>query len=437
MALVAAGCEILVSNELMPDRHSLFEHNFPSTAAVTGDIWHQIAEIVKQARERLKGRELDLLYATPPCQGMSKNGRGKLLSAVRSGKKPPFDERNRLILPTLKLASELQPRTILFENVPEMANTVVLDEGGEAFLILDLIQCRLGPEYVGRGEVIEFADYGVPECRQRLITIFSREPTMRRWFESTGTYLPEATHSKSGRGGRQPWVTLRDVISEFPPIDAGERSRAVSEVPFHRVPLLDESKYWWVRHTPPEKSAFDNQCVSCGFSGNPSHVARRGKDGINRTSDATPIRCMKCGAVLPRPSVQREGRHEIMRGFTSAYKRMSYDEPASTLTRNLSYACSDNKLHPEQNRVLSLREAFRVHTIDRFPYEWKRKDGKPVSDKLVREVIGESVPPEGLRVIVEHLVKVRCGSMVPSQAPKFGPLFNARKQESVPLGSGD
>lgn len=368
---------------------------------------------------------------------MSKNGRGKLLNAIRSGQRPPFDERNRLILPTLRIASELKPRTVLFENVPEMANTVVLDERGEALLVLDLIRERLGPEYVGRGEVVEFADYGVPECRQRLITIFSRDPDMHRWFEATGTFLPPASHSRNGRSGRLPWVTLRDAISEFPAIDAGDATRAASEVPFHRVPLLDESKYWWVRHTPPEKSAFDNQCVACGFTRNPSHVARRGSDGINRTSDSTPVYCLECGAVLPRPSVQREGKHEIMRGFASAYKRMSYDEPASTLTRNLSYACSDNKLHPEQNRVLSLREAFRVHTIDRFPYEWKRKDGKPVSDKLIREVIGESVPPDGLRRIVGHLLNISAGSLRPAQAPGFGTLFSGRRQESVPHGYVD
>jgi DNA (cytosine-5)-methyltransferase 1 len=48
----------------------------------------------------LSGVELDILFATPPCQGMSKNGRGKLLQGIREGKKPSLDSRNRLIIPT-------------------------------------------------------------------------------------------------------------------------------------------------------------------------------------------------------------------------------------------------------------------------------------------------------------------------------------------------
>ncbi len=99
-----------------------------------------------------------------------------------------------------------------------------------------------------------------------------------------------------------------------------------------------------------------------------------------------------------------------MRGYTSAYKRMPYDKPASALTRNLSYACSDNKLHPEQNRVLSLYEAFRIHSLDHYSYQWERLDKKRVSDKTIREIIGESIPPFGLQRIINHLTDIYKGS---------------------------
>ena len=111
-----------------------------------------------------------------------------------------------------------------------------------------------------------------------------------------------------------------------------------------------------------------------------------------------------------------------MRGYTSAYKRMSFDKPASALTRNLSYACSDNKLHPEQNRVLSLKEAFRVHSLEHYSYEWRRADEKPVSDKTIREVLGESIPPQGLQAIVDHLVRIYNGET--RDIEMFGPLFS-------------
>ena len=422
LAVRQSGFDILASNEKLEDRHALFAFNFPSTCAVTGDISEQSDRIEFETRQRLRGRELHLLYATPPCQGMSKNGRGKLLSAVRAGRKPPLDERNRLILPTMRLASRLRPETVLLENVPEMADTMILDERGSPTSILGYVERTLGTEYVGRAEVVEFADYGVPQCRQRLITVYSRNPRIADWLRNCGTLMPMPTHSADGCNGKDRWLTVRDAIEGLPPLDSGSPECASSDVPFHRVPLLDEMKYWWVHNTAPGRSAFDNQCCACGFAQNQTHGSARDKAGVNRASRTTPLHCERCGEMLPRPSVERNGKRELMRGYTSAYKRMSYDKPASALTRNLSYACSDNKLHPEQNRVLSLFEAFRIHTLDRYDYAWQRADGRKVSDKTIREVIGESVPPAGLQVIVDHLVDVLEGEKSPLE--ELGPLFS-------------
>jgi DNA (cytosine-5)-methyltransferase 1 len=428
LALGSAGFEILVSNEILEDRHALFAFNFPETTLITGDIRKHIDRIENRTRSRLKEDDLVLLYATPPCQGMSKNGRGKLLNAIRAGRRPPLDERNRLIVPTMELACRLRPEIVLFENVPEMRDTLILDERGDPIGIIDFVKKRLGPEYRGRAEIVEFADYGVPQCRQRLITVFGRNRRLADWFEKYGTFMPPRTHSSDGRAGTSRWVTVRNAIEEFPPLDAADKDSAVSRIPYHRVPLLDPMKYWWVKNTPAEKSAFDNQCVRCGYTRNRNHSARRDRNGINRASHSTPLYCEKCGEMLPRPSVERDGRRELMRGYTSAYKRMSYDRPASALTRNLSYACSDNKLHPEQNRVLSLREAFRIHTVDRYVYRWERPDGKKPSDKTVREVIGESIPPAGLQAIIDHLVDIYRGRE--SKQAMFGPLFHPRSPPS-------
>jgi len=421
LAIRRAGFDIVLSSELLEDRHSVFKANFPATRAVSGDIWETKSEILSSVRSQLNGSELDLLYATPPCQGMSKNGRGKLLSSIRAGLKPSKDLRNRLIIPTMEIASELRPRTILLENVPEMASTAIVDGSGREVSIIEHIAQTLGSEYVGRAEVVEFADYGVPQCRQRLITIFSRDDRMREWFRAFQTFLPSPTHCQYGRNGRKTWVTVREAIGSLPKLDAKNSQSAVSAIPFHRVPVLDEMKYWWVENTPTGRGAFDNQCCICGYSENPIHGARREVDGVNRASRSTPLHCEKCGSLLPRPSVEREGERVLMRGFTSAYKRMSYDKPSSALTRNLSYACSDNKLHPEQNRVLSLYEAFCLHTLDQYEYRWIRDDGKRVSDKTIREIIGESIPPAGLQKIVDHLAKI--ANDTANGFEQSGPLF--------------
>ena len=115
--------EVLLSCELIEDRHQVYLHNFPNTFQVTGDIWQKQGVIVEKTKELLKGEALDILFATPPCQGMSKNGRGKLLQGIREGRKPSLDSRNRLIIPTLEIARALKPRLVVFENVPEMEST--------------------------------------------------------------------------------------------------------------------------------------------------------------------------------------------------------------------------------------------------------------------------------------------------------------------------
>jgi DNA (cytosine-5)-methyltransferase 1 len=169
---------------------------------------------------------------------------------------------------------------------------------------------------------------------------------------------------------------------------------------------LSDEKHFWVRHTPPGKGAFDNQCVNSGclFSGNPVHGSQHDESGINRANKTTPVRCVKCGELLPRPWVVEGGEHRLMSGFTSAYKRMRGDLPSSALTRNLSYACSDQKLHPREHRVLSLHEAFILHTIADYPFQWRRADGKRIYDKTIREIIGESIPPKGLETIFKHIL---------------------------------
>src|SRR5262249_34418790 len=143
-------------------------------------------------------------------------------------------------------------------------------------------------------------------------------------------------------------------------------------IPFHRVPVLDPKKYEWIRHTRAGRSAFDNQCIhpECGFQGNQTHGASPTEEGINRAHKDTPLYCQRCKALLPRPYTETKEGIRLMSGYPSAYKRMEADLPAPALTRNLSYPCSDQKLPPTQNRVLSLAEAMKIHTLDRYDFRW-------------------------------------------------------------------
>ena len=414
LALNAAGAKVLVANEIVPERVSLFRRNFPETRMIEGDIWSRKDEIIRSTRAALGDRTLDIMLASPPCQGMSKNGRGKLLWEIRNNGRAPMDPRNQLIIPALQIAQALQPRLVVFENVPEMERTAIMDpESGELIGILDYAKRALGPSYAGSWRTLEFADYGVPQNRQRLITIFTRETSILQALrEGRATLHPDPTHSSTGSNGLPRWRSVRDTIGGLEPLDARSADSARSKTnPLHFVPLLDQDKYFWVSNTPEGSSAFDNQCVnpSCGFDANQTHRASRTKEGINRASCETPIRCERCNSVLPRPWVRVDGDFRLMKGFTSAYRRMDWDKPATTLTRNFPYACSDKKIHPSQNRTLSIYEAMLLNTISDHDYTWELADRKPAPKKVIYDVIGESIPPRPLQIVFEHLIQLLQG----------------------------
>lgn len=413
--LSAAGYDVIAANEISQDRAALYALNFPDTKIFVDDAWNTCSPIIEFVNEKLRilnEPEVFLFIATPPCQGMSQNGAGTILNNVRKGQRPRFDPRNRLIIPALKVAQATRPRWVVFENVIGMKHTVIEDEDGSIKKIVDLIPHYLGSEYEGGFYAVEFADYGLPQRRQRLISVYTRDETAKRSFRCGAKFVPDATHDAKGLHGRKKWINLSEVLTGFRPLDAINAEKAVDPTNrLHRVPVLDPKKYEWIRHTPKKGSAFDNQCINpeCGFQENPTHGTTRGEDGINRANRGTPLHCVKCAALLPRPyTKETDGTLRIMSGYTSAYKRMCWDLPSPTLTQNLSYPCSDHKVHPSENRVLSLAEACKLQSISDYNYKWgsvvirgKKRDIAP--DTVIKDCIGESVPPLFTEILGRHL----------------------------------
>ena len=110
---------------------------------------------------RTPGAELDLIAGGPPCQGFSLIGR-RLVD----------DKRNQLIFHFFRLVSELRPRYFVMENVPGMAR------GSHATLLRQLVAEFEDAGYVfpeGKWSILNAADFGVPQERYRLFLIGSRE----------------------------------------------------------------------------------------------------------------------------------------------------------------------------------------------------------------------------------------------------------------------
>ena len=402
------GIKTVVACELLEERANLFKANNPDTKMFLGDIWELQEEIISYYQKNFTDNPF-ILLATPPCQGMSSNGMGKMLNYYRKGLRPKFDERNRLIIPAIQIIKKLQPDWIIFENVSNMGNTLIYDENEELVNIIDYIHKELGDSYVGAPEVINVADYGVPQSRVRLLTVFSKTKKGIKYFNNNLSYLPQKKYSKNGDLYTNKWITLRESISDFSELRAEKGYNKDSNNELHRVPILDEKKLFWLDHTPEGLSAFNNQCINpaCKFQENATHGSKHNHEGINKAKSDTPLYCSKCNSLLPRPYVEdkKTGKKRLMKGFVSAYKRMSWDLPASTLTQNFQYVSSDNKVHPSQTRVLSLAEALRLQTIDKYNYTFKI-DGKTVKDGLIRDTIGESVPPLIIDLLVKNILKI-------------------------------
>jgi DNA (cytosine-5)-methyltransferase 1 len=417
LGIQAAGLDIVLANELLPARVALYRANF-AHEMLEGDISEKKTDFIEQTQARLGTEELFLLYATPPCQGMSSNGMGKLKSEVALGRRNHEDQRNRLVIPAMDVAVALKPRWLLLENVPGMEKTEIRTTGTRSENIISYVRQRLGKDYVGGAEVIACEDFGVPQRRKRLLTIFTRDPAGKNFYARNGGsfFSPEM---------REPRVTLRDAIGSAPPLDAKVgKNEARWFHPYHFVPVMTDLKYHWVEHTKEGNTAFNNQCINpaCKSQTNPGHRDIKVDDKWV-SSKEIPIHCHECGHLLPRPHVLEGGRARLLRGFHSAYRRMSWDETARTLTQNFIYEASDNKIHPSQNRVLSVFEAMVLQTINRYDYAFQ-VDGKDISTAQIAEVIGESVPPYLIEKISRMMISV---SSTTNEAPR------GRRQTQSPL----
>jgi DNA (cytosine-5)-methyltransferase 1 len=250
-----AKVPVLGACELIPSRAALIKSNFPKTKVFEGDIWKLQDSYVKHFQSMLKGGRPWLLTLSPPCQGMSSNGAGRISAAIRQGNRPQEDERNRLILPGITILEQLKPDWFILENVRRMENTIIRNEKNRPENILDCLARRLHPlGYSIRANILDFRAYGVPHHRSRLITIGCRIPSLLKkapplqsvFSKVLSPFHPMATH---GGEGQPSFVNLRQSIGGLPKLDARDLLVDPSD-PYHCIPKWNDKQYFWMKHTP-------------------------------------------------------------------------------------------------------------------------------------------------------------------------------------------
>ena len=398
-----AGFRFVVQVEVDEQRAAIGAANFPRSTWLTRDVCGSVDEVA-DAYHVNTSRRLDLLVATPPCQGMSSSNpsRGKR----RSPRAHDLEAKNRLMLEVIPVAQRLRPRVIVAENVRPVLTLNVEYEGANR-TVIDHMRHHLS-DYEVFPVVVNVADYGIPQVRRRalVVAIHKGEPCLTDMSSQERAPLPSPTHSERPTNGALPWVGIRQWLQlmGYDPLDARCKAAAHGEHWLHFVPSYGSDRYMQVSQIPPNsgRSAFENgECPSCG---------------MQRVAEEL-ILCPSCDAVMRnRPYVERNGQPSLIKGFDSSYRRMRPERPAYTITTNSSHIGSDFKIHPWENRVLSILECADLQTLPRF-YDWTRaKENRTLY--LIRNLIGEAFPTYFTYLHGRVLAELLYASVPPPTGPE-------------------
>ncbi|CCA91331.1 DNA cytosine methyltransferase [Novosphingobium sp. PP1Y] len=154
-----AGFDVAAAVEIDPVHCAVHEFNFPDTAVIPRSVAELKGSDIRLAAG-IGTRPVDCVFGGPPCQGFSMIGHRVL-----------DDPRNRLVLDFVRIVSELDAKTFVFENVKGLTvgkHRQFLAELVEAF---DAAGYQVGQPW----QVLDAAHFGVPQHRERLILIGAKK----------------------------------------------------------------------------------------------------------------------------------------------------------------------------------------------------------------------------------------------------------------------
>jgi len=327
--LAKAGFDVRAAVEIEAAAADSYRKNHPSTTMVERDICKVEAGELKAA---CGGEPIALLAGCAPCQGF----------CSLTAKNKRRDPRNGLVLQMAKLVRELKPTAVMMENVPGLEK-----RGARTFR--KFVRSLRAAGYRPRWQVVQMADYGVPQSRRRLVLFAGRGFTIS---------FPKPTHAKNPQKGSkfESWLTLRDVIAKQPKPVTMSKARKKG----------GPRKFNWhvVRDLQPQVAARLDAAI-------PGKTWLGLKESI-------------------RPECHRSGYN----GFTNTYGRMSWSQTPVTVTGGCTTPCKGRFGHPNKKSrtTISVREAALIQTFPRgYRFETDFMD-------IVCDMIGNAVPPKFARV---------------------------------------
>lgn len=355
------GVDIVLANELLEDRAKFYSNLYPHTEMICGDITNE--DVIDSIVEKALKKKVDFIIATPPCQGMSKLG-----SMAKD------DVRNQLTYYAVEIIKKVKPKYILIENVPQALITKIKVDG-KTMLIPDYLEKELGEMYfVNKDQRVKAMDFGVPQMRPRCIFLFSRKDTNILWdFPQIEEHKVTLKEALKGIPSLDPLLRegYAETLKMFPDFEK-KKEKAAKVSKWHYPPKHNRRHVEWMMHTPSGTSAIYNEKY------------------FPQKADGTRI-----------------SAHE------NQYRRHSWDKPCRTITQNngvisslccvhpgYEYTASNGEVLYSDARVFSIYELLIVSSL---PTDWNIPEW--ANETLIRNVIGEGIPPLLVKKILEQLLK--------------------------------
>lgn len=325
---------ILAANEILPSMAKAYSLNHPTVKMYNKDIRDfSLADLTNDFG--IGEGDVDIIIGGPPCQAYSTVGK-RLLD----------DPRGKLFQEYFRVLKEIRPRLFIFENVKGLLSI----RGGALLEEIVVLFESLG--YHVKWRVLNAADFGTPQIRERVIMIGSI-------YDNDFSY-PEPTHREGGNvtlynAHLKPYVTLGEAIGDLTVIKSGERGTIYATSPQNDYQAL-------MRKNAP-KSILD-------------HEVPKNNPKLVRLMEALP----DGGTPMDLPEEMRPTS-----GFANTYCKLWWEKPSTTITRNLSCPSSSRCIHPRSARPLSTREGARIQG---FPDDYQFYGSR--SEKNLQ--IGNAVP---------------------------------------------
>ena len=313
--LLDAGIPVVAGYDTDNACRHAYEHNNRGVKFITKSVSDLNGEMLAGHYPKDHVR---ILVGCAPCQPFSRYTQGLDIKA---------DTKWSLLHEFARLVHELRPDIISMENVPDLQRYSVF-----ADFLTALTDEGFHFDEDERKRVVYCPDYGIPQHRRRLVLMASRLGPIE---------LIPPTHKPGS------YRCVKDVLSELPPLAAGETFAAD---PLH---------------------------CSSGLSPLNLRRIRKSKPG---------------GTWRDWPKELIADCHRVRSGKTypSVYGRMDWDKPSPTITTQFFGFGNGRFGHPEQHRALSLREGA---ILQSFPptYQFVKPD-EEYCFKTIGRMIGNAVP---------------------------------------------